>query len=273
MKTIPLSCRIVCGLILLALPLFAQNFEATDVPLQTLTPADPIPIVRQSVPVQTGPSYLFQRPGTLEPRKSHSEDPHDFNVSPILQISRWKMAVGSEDFLARNLTLLSATYRETAGIALPGKCEELSLSVARRIGLDSAIILEIVASEISANPSCACEIVKAAIRTTEEDVSLILAIVETAITNAPEQLRLISQCAIAASPESLTAVQALLAKLDPNAGESGDSAKSAKGAKNTVDAIALASPEKAKSNPLDLPPLHIVSPPPILPPLITNVNP
>ena len=145
------------------------------------------------------------------------------------------------------------------------------------ISLDPATTLEIVASEVSANPGCACEIVKAAIQTAGDDSPLVTGIVESSITAAPEHMRLISQCAIAAAPESLAAIQELLAKLDPNGGDSPASAKNAKSGKNPsnfVVPVSISWHIKALANPLDLPPLHIIPPlPPILPPLVSNVNP
>jgi hypothetical protein len=87
-------------------------------------------------------------------------------------------------------------------------------------------------------------------------------------------MRLIAQCAIAAAPDALTDVQAVLAKLDPNSGEAGDSGKSAKGAKAPAGEVA------AMPNPLDFPgkgpvrPLFPIFPPVIInPPNVTVVNP
>lgn len=94
---------------------------------------------------------------------------------------------------------------------------------------------------------------------------------ETAVTTAPEHLRLISQCAIAAAPEALAEVQALLAKLDPGSGESGKSAKGAKAA--AVDAAQLKKPDETAPNPLDLMPFQFGGAPPLVPSVVTNVNP
>lgn len=275
MKTISLVCRIAGGLALLTLPLPAQNYEATDPPLPAFATAEEITGAHKSEPT-AGPassSYLFQGPGTLDARKQINGAQQDSTDSGILRISRRKVASGSEDILSESLALLSASYRENAKTAESGMCGEVSLAVTSRINLDPSTMLEIVQAETSANPSCACEIVKAAIQTTDGDTAQVIAIVETAITTAPEHLRLIAQCAIAASPESLTGVQALLAKLDPNAGSSGQGAKSAKNATAAVDSAQLKTPEEATPNPLDLPPFYLVGAPIISPPPVTDVNP
>lgn len=271
MNTITFGCRAICGFALLALPLSAQNYEATDPPLHAFSTTEEITAARKSEPVVTGTSYLFQSAAALDALKQMTADKPASSESGILQISRRNVASGSEGVLAQSLAELSANYRENAKPEESGKCSEISLAVTGRINHDPSTMLEIVQAETGANPSCACEIVKAAIQTTDGDTAQVVAIVETAITTAPEHLRLISQCAIAAAPESLTAVQALLAKLDPAAGESGKSAKSAKVA--AVEAAQLKTPERDRMNPLDLPPLFFGGGPPIVPSLVTNVNP
>ncbi|RPJ34142.1 MAG: hypothetical protein EHM17_07675 [Verrucomicrobiaceae bacterium] len=153
-------------------------------------------------------------------------------------------------------------------------CGKLALSVKAAVAAEPSKVLEIVATEVSAAPDCACELVKAAIEGSDAEVVTVAAIVEAAITAAPDQMRLIAQCAIALAPDSLVEVQALLAKLDPNTGDSGDSAKSAKGEKAPIGEVA------AMPNPLDFPgkgplkPLFPIFPPVIInPPNVTNVNP
>lgn len=181
------------------------------------------------------------------------------------------------DTLNTGLARISAVYRESGTPEKSSDCLNLSLSVEERVKMDVSKVLEIVETEVSANSNCACEIVKSAIKASEADVEQVVAIVETAITAAPDTMRIVSQCAIAAMPESVTAVQALLARLDPNAGEDGYSSKSAKSAKSSKDAkdskvASIVAPPIP--NPLDLPP----SGPPITPILIvpdpvTEVNP
>lgn len=147
------------------------------------------------------------------------------------------------------------------------------MSVEQRLKMDSSNVLEIVESEVAANPNCACEIVKIAIKASGADESLVGDIVEVAIRSAPESMRMISQCGIAAMPDALSEVQAVLAKLDPNSGDSSNNSKSGKDgtdAKDAKEPVASAPPEPP--NPLDLPPPFPPLPPPPLPPAITDPN-
>lgn len=179
----------------------------------------------------------------------------------------------STESLQAGLERISAVYRESGKPEKSSDCKAISLSVEQRVKLDVSKVLEIVELEVGANPGCSCEIVKMAIKASEADVQQVVAIVETAIHASPESMRIVSQCAIAAMPESIEAVQALLAKLDPNAGESGYSSKSAKSAKDAKGAVASIEAPPLP-NPLDRPPPG----PPIQPPYpfptpVTNVNP
>ncbi|MBC8126702.1 MAG: hypothetical protein H8M99_06105, partial [Gloeobacteraceae cyanobacterium ES-bin-144] len=92
-------------------------------------------------------------------------------------------------------------------------CLKLSLAVKFAVKAQESKVLEIVANEVSAAPDCACEVVKAAIEGTEAKPDAVAAIVETAANVAPEQMRLIAQCAVAVAPDALSQVQAVLAKL------------------------------------------------------------
>ena len=73
-------------------------------------------------------------------------------------------------------------------------CLKLSLTVKHTVAAEPAKVLEIVATEVSAAPDCACEIVKAAIVGASAKPETVAAIVQAAVTAAPEQMRLISQC-------------------------------------------------------------------------------
>lgn len=159
-------------------------------------------------------------------------------------------------------------------------CLKLSVAVKHEVSVEKAKVLEIVSREVSAAPACACEIVKAAIEGSDAKPETVASIVEAASTAAPEQMRLIAQCAVAVAPDALTNVQSVMAKLDPNRGESGVSAK---GAKTPAGEVA------AMPNPLDFPgqgpvgpipggpggsPLIPVFPPVIInPPEVTEVDP
>ncbi len=130
-------------------------------------------------------------------------------------------------------------------------CVKLSVSVKHAVAAERSSVLEIVTAQINANPGCACEVVKAAIEGVEADAATVGAIVEAAAVAAPDQMRLISQCAVAVAPDALVNVQSVLAKLDPNKGESGASAKSAKSSKGQV------APQTADNgNPLDFPTMN-----------------
>lgn len=180
----------------------------------------------------------------------------------------------STDSLETGLAKISAIYRESGKSEESSDCMTVALSAEQRIKLDPSTVLEVVESEVGANPSCACEIVKTAILTTDANSSEVVAIVEAAILVSPESMRMISQCAIAANPDSITAVQALLTRLDPNAGDSGYSSKSSKSSKGSKGAKVATIVAPPTPNPLDLPPAGPpLTPVPIVPPFVTEVNP
>ncbi len=148
-------------------------------------------------------------------------------------------------------------------------CIALSASIKTAVAGAQSKVLEIVSTEVSTAPSCACEIVKAAIEGSNANTQTVAAIVETAVTSAPEQMRLISQCAVAVAPDALAAVQAVIAKLDPNLGDTGSSAKSSKSAKGGGEVSSM-------PNPLDFPGQGPIGPTPGGPggfPLIPNLPP
>lgn len=164
-------------------------------------------------------------------------------------------------------------------------CLALSVAVKHAASTNQSAVLELVAKEVALSPDCACEIVKAAIEGSSADAKTVGAIVQAAATVAPEQMRLISQCAVATAPDSLAEVQAVIALLDPNLGEAGSakSAKSAKSGKEPAGEVA------AMPNPLDFPGQGPVGPTPggpggsplipfnppttVIPPFVTTINP
>lgn len=125
-------------------------------------------------------------------------------------------------------------------------CLKVSVEVKHAAVAKPEAILEMIERQVASNPSCACEIVKAAIEAIEADAKTVAAIVETAAQVAPDQMRLISQCAVAVAPDSLTEVQMVMARLEPAQGEAAYSGKSSKGPKEPVDV-------KPAWNPLDFP--------------------
>lgn len=182
------------------------------------------------------------------------------------------------------IILSSALSLLAANAAAPAvDCLALSVAVKNSVSSEQSKVLEIVSKEVSASSSCACEIVKAAIEGANANSQTVAAIVEAASVAAPDQMRLVAQCAVAVAPDALADVQAVLAKLDPNLGDSGTSAKSSKGSKAPAGEVA------AMPNPLDFPgqgpvgptpggpggiPLIPVTPPVIIaPPDVSNVNP
>jgi predicted RecA/RadA family phage recombinase len=187
-------------------------------------------------------------------------------ASAYRQADRIRIKVSDEQAsgIQSGLAELAAAYREPGRPSDSADCSSVAMSVEQRIKLDLSEVLSIVESEIAANQNCACEIVKTAIKASGADEALVGDITEVAITNAPQSMRMISQCAIAAMPEALASVQAVLAKLDPNSGNT-KSANSGKDAKAAV-ASELTPPEEPP-DPLDLPPPPFPPlPPPPLPP-------
>ena len=118
------------------------------------------------------------------------------------------------------------------------KCSEIHRAVKKYVEDHPERVLEVVALQIGHNPSCACEVVKAAIIASEADTALVVEIVEAAIEIAPSSFRIIGQCAIAVAPDALSEVQTIVNKYGAVSGDSGLGAKgdeisekSAKGAK------------------------------------------
>ena len=153
-------------------------------------------------------------------------------------------------------------------------CLKLALSVKNAVAAEQDKVLEIVTKEVSAAPGCACEVVKAAIEGSGAKSETVAAIVESAVNAAPDQIRIIAQCAVAVAPDALSEIQAVLAKIDPNKGESAASAKGAKSADAPAGEVA------AMPNPLDFPGTGPIGPIaggpgglpliPVFPPLIIN---
>lgn len=115
---------------------------------------------------------------------------------------------------------LTAILLGASSVAMAGTdCQALSVSVQHAVTAKQAELLQIVEREVSANPGCACEVVKAAIEACEADAEKVAAIVEVAASAAPEHMRLIAQCAVAVAPDALSNVQSVMARLDPNKGE------------------------------------------------------
>lgn len=280
MKTTVFPHTVAFAILGLASPLVAQNLESSLAPAESNSPAIvgsvavgsyflPAPVKAEGLPSDDRQVIAPQDSTSLRETSGSSvevESVVDLGVLRNPSLYR-NVAAGTAspsevegDALQQGLAAINAAYRETGSAGKGSDCLQISLSVEQRIKLDTSKVLEIVEAEVTANPSCSCEIVKTAIKAAEADVEQTVAIVETAIHASPESMRIISQCAIAANPDAIAGVQALLARLDPNAGESGYSSKSAKGSKGAKVASITATP---LPNPLDLPP-----PGPPVPPII-----
>ena len=135
----------------------------------------------------------------------------------------------------------------TPSYAAAPDCSKLSTAVKVAVAANPEKVLEIVSTQVAQNESCACEIVKAAIMTTNADKKLVGDIVTAAIESAPDHVRIIGQCAVAVAPDALAEVQTIVAKTDANAGEGYSAKGGAKDAKGHVDPVPVA------SNPLDFP--------------------
>lgn len=98
--------------------------------------------------------------------------------------------------------ILITTALSVIGVNAEVDCIALSQSVSLKVSSDKSQVLEIVSKEIAAAPSCACEIVKAAIKSSKANNELVGQIVETAISVAPEQRDTIVKCATSAAPDA-----------------------------------------------------------------------
>jgi hypothetical protein len=307
MKT---SIRITAPLFLsLLVPLSAQNLSESAsargagemLRSEAVTP-DGLPASEkaQSSPADRSSAIPAQDVATLEPslRRTRPVDAVvDLGVltrpSPFRQVASGETPAAADlpaENVKNDLALISATYRKSG--TPESDCLGISLSVSQRVRLDESSLLEVVETEVSANPDCACEIVKSAIKAIDADVETVVSIVDTAITAAPETIRMVSQCAIATVPDALAGIQELLARYDANSGEGGYSSKSAKSAKSskTADVIDSRVPDQvaAMPNPLDFPnggpsgptpggpggtPLFPPFPPIVITPPVTVVDP
>lgn len=224
---------------------------------------------------ESKPVFVNQDALTLDTKIStikSTENVLDLSVleetSAYRNADRIKLKVSDEQAsgIQAGLAELSAAYQKPS--ADSADCNTVAMSVGHRVEIDPSNVLEIINSEISANPSCSCEIVKIAIINSGANPELVGDIAEVAIMANPDDMRMISQCAIAALPEALPYVQAVLAKLDPNRGDSSYSAKDSKSGK---DAVASVTPPEEVPNPLDRP--FITFGPPQQQQPVTNPNP
>lgn len=148
----------------------------------------------------------------------------------------------------------------TPSYAAAPDCYKVSTAVKKAVAAQPEKVLEVVATQVGQNESCACEIVKSAIVASDADKKLVASIVMTAATEAPEKLRIIGQCAVAVAPDALAEVQAVVTKIGANAGDGYSAKGGAKGGEKGAAKGGEVSP--ASSNPLDFPGSGPVGPTP-----------
>ncbi len=167
--------------------------------------------------------------------------------------------------------LACAVAAAPAALAEESNCNNVSETVIKLVTASPDNVLAIVERQTSANPTCSCEVVKAAIVATEAEVKLVSQIVATAIEAAPDKMSIITSCAIAVAPDALPEIKAVLAKLDPKglaqkgndpvgSGAKGG-AKDAKGGLGPIVAEVRDPVEEAAYLIPGLPPIH----PPLVP--------
>lgn len=111
--------------------------------------------------------------------------------------------------------MLSAVFGVFSANAAVVDCGARSVAVKKQVVAEKSKVLEIVSNEVTATPTCSCEIVKAAIQAFKANAKMVAAIVEVAAIAAPDQLHMIAKCAIAVAPDASAEVQAVVKKLDP----------------------------------------------------------
>lgn len=121
-------------------------------------------------------------------------------------------------------------------------------------------LLSTLEKAVLKDPDHICEIVKEAILISKANRELVAKIVETACLAAPEKMRIIAQCAIASSPDSLADIQMVLAKFDPATGDGGVSSKSGKESLDKSGKVVV--PPQPPVQPLMI---RIDTPPPLIP--------
>jgi hypothetical protein len=112
------------------------------------------------------------------------------------------------------------------------------------IAKDKSKVLEVTSTLVSANPGCACEVVKAAIKASEANAETVAAIVEVAAQAAPEHSTLVAKCALAAAPEAGDEVAGVMKKVKLFVASDSKGGISAKGGEVA---------EPVSDNPLDFP--------------------
>ena len=114
-------------------------------------------------------------------------------------------------------TAAVAVPSETLPTPTPGasslSCIQLAARVEAEIGEAPSEVLNIVRRGLVDNSSCACDIVKAAIKASKADETLTGLIVETAVKTQPSRFKEIVECAILAKPTAKAQVRAALERV------------------------------------------------------------
>lgn len=111
--------------------------------------------------------------------------------------------------LATCLFGLAYAANTSAILAQSSACDDIAKDVSAAIQKDPSKALMIVEDALVINESCACEIIKAAIISTQADSALVNQIVQTGIAVAPKMSGVIMDCATSVSPGSITNVAAV----------------------------------------------------------------
>lgn len=183
-----------------------------------------------------------------------------------------------------SLVLVALAAGSFLHAADPVDCRKVSGSVASDVASDSTKLLEIVDAYAKANPQCACEVVKAAIKASNADGKTVGSIVETAGLAAPEALELISQCALAAAPDAKSFVDTAVASVQAGGGQPGGTPNPLDQPGSGVEAIGGTQVGDNPGGPGSFPSIPpggtigsgvppVVNPPIVVPGPVTPVNP
>ncbi|MGI8603315.1 MAG: hypothetical protein ACR2OZ_09985 [Verrucomicrobiales bacterium] len=113
--------------------------------------------------------------------------------------------------LSLALALLAAGFATAVNAeTTKDACASLSTTVKEEVSAKPEQVLVIISEKIAANPSCACEIVQAAIKASKAEADLVGEIVFTAVSAAPAESTTIAECAVAVSPQASETVKSAL---------------------------------------------------------------
>ncbi len=113
-----------------------------------------------------------------------------------------------KSLLVTLLTVASSAMALAADAAQD--CTPVGAQVTQEVTAKPENILAIVSEQIAANPSCACEVVKAAIQAAKADKETVGQIVFTAVIAAPTEATSVAECAVAVAPEASENIKAAL---------------------------------------------------------------